>query len=186
MDARVSTTAERPCSVIALIGVAHSVSHFFHLAVPVLFPLMKGPLGVSYAELGLLATLFYVASGVSQFIAGFLVDHYGARRILFLGMALVSGAVLLCGFAPSYVYFLVLMPLAENRQFGLPSGRLCNPQRFGERDVARTRLWRPHARRQSRLGGLTVDRARTSPRSSAGGRHWWSPGSSASPCWRSS
>ena len=27
-------------------------------------------------------------------------------------MALVSGAVLLCGFAPSYAYFLVLMPLA--------------------------------------------------------------------------
>ena len=112
MDARVSTTAERPYSVIALIGVAHSVSHFFHLAVPVLFPLMKEPLGVSYAELGLLATLFYVASGFSQFVAGFLVDHYGARRILFLGMALVSGAVLLCGIAPSYAYFLVLMPLA--------------------------------------------------------------------------
>jgi MFS family permease len=112
MDASVTTTAPRPYGVIALVGIAHSVSHFYHLAVPVVFPLMKDDLGVSYAELGLLATLFYIASGICQFIAGFLVDHYGARRILFLGMAICSGAVLLCGIAPSYGYFLILMPLA--------------------------------------------------------------------------
>jgi MFS transporter, FSR family, fosmidomycin resistance protein len=58
MDARVTTTtAERPYVVITLIGVAHAVSHFYHLAVPVVFPLMKETLGVSYTELGLLATL---------------------------------------------------------------------------------------------------------------------------------
>jgi len=113
MDASVTNAAHaRPYGVIALIGVGHAISHFYHLAVPVLFPLMKVSLGVSYTELGLLATLFYVASGICQFIAGFLVDHYGARRILFLGLAIVSGAILLCGFAPSYAYLLVLMPLA--------------------------------------------------------------------------
>jgi MFS family permease len=115
MDASVTDTADtrgQPYGVIALIGLAHSVSHFYHLAVPVVFPLMKVSLGVSFAQLGLLATLFYVASGISQFFAGMLVDRYGARPILFLGMALVSGSVLLCGLAPSYGYFLILMPLA--------------------------------------------------------------------------
>jgi MFS transporter, FSR family, fosmidomycin resistance protein len=112
MDASVTTTARQPYGVIVLIGIAHAVSHFYHLAVPVVFPLMKVSLGVSWAQLGLLATLFYVASGICQFIAGLLVDHYGARRILFLGMAIVSGAVLLCGFAPTYGWFLLLMPLA--------------------------------------------------------------------------
>ncbi|MCB1500787.1 MAG: MFS transporter [Bauldia sp.] len=112
MNASVTSTERQPYGVIVLIGTAHAVSHFYHLAVPVVFPLMKESLGVSWAQLGLLATLFYVASGICQFIAGLLVDHYGARRILFLGMALVSGAVLLCGFAPSYGWFLLLMPLA--------------------------------------------------------------------------
>ena len=113
MEATATTVAARqPYGVILLIGLAHSVSHFYHLAVPVVFPLMKEDLGVSFAQLGLLATLFYVASGISQFFAGMLVDRYGARPILFLGMALVSGAVLLCGLAPSYGYFLLLMPLA--------------------------------------------------------------------------
>lgn len=112
MDASVTTAARQPYGVMLLIGLGHSVSHFYHLAVPVVFPLMKESLGVSFAQLGLLATLFYVASGISQFFAGMLVDRYGARPILFLGMALVSGAVLLCGFAPSYGYFLLLMPIA--------------------------------------------------------------------------
>jgi len=112
MDASATTAARQPYGVMMLIGLAHSVSHFYHLAVPVVFPLMKETLGVSFAQLGLLATLFYVASGISQFFAGMLVDRYGARPILFLGMALVSGAVLLCGFAPSYGYFLLLMPIA--------------------------------------------------------------------------
>ncbi len=113
MDASVTTaTTRQPYGVIVLIGLGHSVSHFYHLAVPVVFPLMKESLGVSFAQLGLLATLFYLASGISQFFAGMLVDHYGARRILFIGMALVSGAVLLCGIAPTYGFYLLLMPLA--------------------------------------------------------------------------
>jgi MFS family permease len=113
MDATATTaTTRQPYGVIVLIGLGHSVSHFYHLAVPVVFPLMKVSLGVSFAQLGLLATLFYLASCISQFFAGMLVDHYGARRILFLGMALVSGAVLLCGIAPTYGFYLLLMPLA--------------------------------------------------------------------------
>lgn len=112
MDASVGTAAPRPYGVIALIGAAHATSHFYHLAVPVVFPLMKESLGVTYGELGLLATLFYIASGFSQFIAGFLVDRFGARRILFAGMAIIAGATLLCGLAPSYGYLLFLMPLA--------------------------------------------------------------------------
>jgi len=113
MDATVTTrTSRQPYGVIALIGLAHSVSHFYHLAVPVVFPLMKETLGVSFAQLGLLATVFYITSGICQFFAGMLVDRYGARPILFLGMAIVSGAVLLCGLAPSYGVLLLLMPLA--------------------------------------------------------------------------
>jgi len=47
--------------IIALIGSAHAVSHFFQLVLPPLFPLLKDAFDVSYAELGLLATFFYAA-----------------------------------------------------------------------------------------------------------------------------
>jgi MFS transporter, FSR family, fosmidomycin resistance protein len=97
---------------MALIGGAHSISHFFQLAVPVLFPLMKEEFGVGYAELGLLATLFYAASGLCQAASGFVVDSLGARRLLFAGIGLLCGSILLCGIAPSYEALVVLMILA--------------------------------------------------------------------------
>ncbi len=112
MDASVGATTQRPYNVIGLIGGAHAISHFFQLAVPVVFPLMKDSLGVSYGELGLVATLFYIASGLAQFASGFLVDHFGARRILFIGIALLAGSVLLCGLVSSYAFLIVLMPIA--------------------------------------------------------------------------
>ena len=77
-----------------------------------LFPLIKDELDVGYAELGLLATLFYVASGLCQSGSGFVVDYLGARRLLFAGIGVLCGAILLCGLAPSYPVLLVLMMLA--------------------------------------------------------------------------
>jgi MFS transporter, FSR family, fosmidomycin resistance protein len=97
---------------MALVGGAHSISHFFQLAVPVLFPLIKDEFDVGYAELGLLATLFYAASGLCQSASGFVVDSLGARRLLFAGIGLLCGSILLCGFAPSYPALAVLMILA--------------------------------------------------------------------------
>ena len=148
MDAGVSNAVHaRPYGVIVLIGVGHAVSHFYHLAVPVLFPLMKVSLGVSYTELGLLATLFYVASGVAQSFAGILVDHYGARRILFAGLAIVSGAILLCGFAPSYAYLVVLMPLAG------VGNSVFHPADFGILNASVKESWLGRAYGVHTLGG---------------------------------
>lgn len=84
----------RDAEVIGLIGFAHGVSHFFHLLLAPLFPLLKVEFGVSYAELGLLMTVFFVVSGVGQALAGFLVDRVGARPVLFVGMALFGVAAL--------------------------------------------------------------------------------------------
>jgi FSR family fosmidomycin resistance protein-like MFS transporter len=102
MSDGVARTREQNIKVIGLIGSAHAVSHFFQLVLPPLFPLLKDSFGVGYAELGLLATFFYTASGLSQTAAGFAVDRFGARAVLLAGIALFATAILLIGFAPSY------------------------------------------------------------------------------------
>src|SRR5690606_32915434 len=60
----------RNVQVLALVGSGHTVSHLYLLVLPPLFPLLRDDLGVSYAALGLLVTVFNVATGVAQIPAG--------------------------------------------------------------------------------------------------------------------
>jgi MFS family permease len=80
--------------VIGLISLAHGSSHFFHLILPSMFPWLKDAFALSYAELGLLMSIFFVASCVAQASSGFLVDRIGARPVLFAGVSLLALAAL--------------------------------------------------------------------------------------------
>ncbi|HZB90775.1 MAG TPA: MFS transporter [Stellaceae bacterium] len=103
---------ERDVAVISLVGVAHYTSHVLQLALPPLFPILHVAFGVSFTELGAFVTLFYAASGLGQAAAGVLVDRYGAPRLLAAGLVVLSGSILLAGFAPSYGFLLPLAPVA--------------------------------------------------------------------------
>jgi predicted MFS family arabinose efflux permease len=76
----------RDLQTISLIGLAHGTSHFFHMLLPPLFPAFIRDFGLSYSELGLLVTTFFVISGIGQALAGFVVDRIGARPVLFGAM----------------------------------------------------------------------------------------------------
>jgi len=102
----------RDVKVMALIAAGHFLSHFYILILPPLFPLLRDELDVSYAALGLLVTAFNVATGAAQIPAGFLVDRFGARRLLLFGLGVMGGAMLALGFAPSYWPMLALVALA--------------------------------------------------------------------------
>src|SRR5258708_29710620 len=79
-----------PAFVQTLIGSGHSLSHFYGLTLPPLFPLMQSELGLSYTALGFLMTLLAITSGLGQVVAGFLVDRFGARILLVSGLALMG------------------------------------------------------------------------------------------------
>lgn len=108
----VSWGSVRDYRIIALVASAHLLSHFFQLVLPPLFPVLRDDLGITYVALGLLMSLFYAASGIGQTIAGFLVDRYGARRILASGLALLGGAVGAAGVAPSYGFLIPVFAVA--------------------------------------------------------------------------
>ncbi|HEX4327604.1 MAG TPA: MFS transporter [Burkholderiales bacterium] len=96
------TPARRDIRVISLVGLAHGLSHFYALSLPVLFVFMKDDLGVTFTELGFVVTVFYATSGFSQTLAGFATDRFGGPRMLFTGLALFALAYLLMGMAPNY------------------------------------------------------------------------------------
>ena len=91
----------RDVRVIGLIGVAHAFSHFFQLALPPLFPLLRAEFDVSWTLLGTLVGVFFAASGITQFTVGFLVDRFGARPLLLGGFGLIAGGTVLASLAPS-------------------------------------------------------------------------------------
>jgi MFS family permease len=109
MTATTVNSLSRDARVISLVGIAHGLSHFCQLVLPPLFPFLRSEFEVSYAALGSVMALFYAVSGVCQFMAGFAVDRFGARKVLLAGVFVYGAAVLLCGLAPA---FWVFFPLA--------------------------------------------------------------------------
>lgn len=88
--------------VISLIGVSHGASHFYQLALPPLFLFINKAENLSFVDLAALTMAFYVASAICQPFSGFLVDRFGARRVLLAGLGLLAGATTLMGLVPLY------------------------------------------------------------------------------------
>ncbi len=97
---------------IGLIGLAHGTSHFFHMLLPPLFPWLARDFGLSYSELGLLVTVFFVVSGIGQAVAGFVVDRVGARPVLFAALACFVLAALAAAGAQDYWGLMLASALA--------------------------------------------------------------------------
>jgi MFS transporter, FSR family, fosmidomycin resistance protein len=110
--AAVSAGMARNAKVLALIGSGHALSHFYALALPPLFPLLRDEFDVGYTALGLLVTLLNVSTGVAQIPVGFLVDRVGARALLLAGLAIMGASFTLIGFAPGYAAMLALVVVA--------------------------------------------------------------------------
>jgi MFS family permease len=98
-------TARQDATLIGLVGLAHSISHFSQLLLAPLFPWLKDAFGVSFTELGLLMSIFFVVSCAVQALSGFAVDRFGPRPVLFLGLGLLGLAAF--GFAASQSYWML-------------------------------------------------------------------------------
>jgi MFS family permease len=99
-------------TIIGLVGLAHASSHFAHLLLPLMFPVFMKDFGLSYSQLGLLMTVFFVVSGVGQACAGFVVDRLGARPLLFVALSIFAVACALASLVTGYGGLLMVAALA--------------------------------------------------------------------------
>lgn len=99
-------------TTIGVVSIAHGLSHFCQLIVPPLFPWIGAAFGLSNTELGLLLSVYFVVSFAGQALAGFVVDRFGADRVLFGGLALIGVAALGLAASPSYAAMFPFMALA--------------------------------------------------------------------------
>ena len=97
---------------MGLVGLAHCISHFSQLLLPPLFPWLKDAFQVSYAELGMLLTIFFVVSCSVQTLSGFVVDRFGPRPVLFGGIALLGLAAFGYSISTSYAMLALFSAVA--------------------------------------------------------------------------
>jgi MFS family permease len=102
----IQTERRLESKALGLISSAHLVSHFYYLVLVPLFPMLKIRLGLDFIQLGLTITVFSIVSGVVQAPMGYVVDRFGARRVLTAGLALGGLAYISIGLFPSYGWIL--------------------------------------------------------------------------------
>ncbi|MGY9006566.1 MAG: MFS transporter, partial [Alphaproteobacteria bacterium] len=97
-----SMTIRPQTRILGLVGAGHMMSHFYSNTLPPLLPLLNSDLGISYTMLGALLSLRGVMSSGMQLPAGILVDRYGAKTILTIGLAMCVIGTLITAAAMNY------------------------------------------------------------------------------------
>jgi MFS family permease len=100
-------------AVVGLVSSAHCFSHYYIFALPTLLAFMVkdpalAPLHLSFVKAGFVVSAFSLASGTFQFFMGVLADRFGAKRVLFLGLTVLSGCFALLSQSTSYPMMLGL------------------------------------------------------------------------------
>jgi FSR family fosmidomycin resistance protein-like MFS transporter len=97
-----SMTIKPQVRILGLVGAGHMMSHFYSNTLPPLLPLLNSDLGISYTMLGALLSLRGIMSSGMQMPAGILVDRYGAKLILSIGLAMCAFGTLMTASAVDY------------------------------------------------------------------------------------
>ena len=103
---------KQDAAVIGLVGLAHGTSHFSHLLLAPLFPVFMRDFGLSYSDVGLLMSIFFIISGSGQAMAGFVVDRIGARPVLFAAIGCFLLASLVGSMVTGYAGLVLVAVLA--------------------------------------------------------------------------
>ena len=111
-DSKPTVALSQDAKVIGLVSLAHAMSHFSHLLLVPLFPIFQKEFALSFSQLGLLVTIFFVISGIGQALSGFLVDKIGARPVLFSAIGVFVLAALVAAKAQGYPWLIVAAALA--------------------------------------------------------------------------
>jgi MFS transporter, FSR family, fosmidomycin resistance protein len=112
IDTSTVVSLAKDAKVMSLVGLAHASSHFGHMLLPPLFPVFMQEFGLSFAQVGLLMSVFFVVSGIGQALAGFVVDKLGARPVLFLALSIFLSACIVASNAQGYGWLIAAAALA--------------------------------------------------------------------------
>lgn len=86
---------------VGVVSGGHFLSHFYNIAFPPLFPLLRAEFALNNTQLGLLVTAVALGSFL-QLPMGVLVDRFGAKRMFLFAVGTTSLGVILTGAGTTY------------------------------------------------------------------------------------
>lgn len=104
-------------TVVGLVSGGHFLSHFYLLAFPPLFPILRDEFALSNVELGLIMSSIQVGTFLQVF-AGDVVDRIGGKRVFVAGLVVTAAAIGGAGLAGSYLLILAFALLSSFGQAG--------------------------------------------------------------------
>src|SRR5215471_7306792 len=108
----VSSSRTPYARVVGAVCAAHFVSHFYIILLAPLLPFVRAEYGVSYTEIGLAFAAFNIVSAALQTPTGFLVDRFGARKMLVTGLLIGAAAFVTVGLVDSFWVLVGMFALA--------------------------------------------------------------------------
>jgi MFS family permease len=113
-------TATSPATLVFLVSTAVFITYVDRGTLATAAPLMQDELHLSASQLGVLLSAFYYGYALAMAPVSWLVERYGAPRVLALGLVVWSFATLATGFASGFATILalrVLLGLGESPAF---------------------------------------------------------------------
>jgi FSR family fosmidomycin resistance protein-like MFS transporter len=93
------------------VSLGHFATDLCASFMPLVWPVLSGPLNMNYGMIGLASTIYTAASSVTQPIFGYFGDRSHSRRWAALGLAFAAVFVGLIGFVDSYPMLIALVIL---------------------------------------------------------------------------
>lgn len=97
---------------VLLISGAHGINEFYSIALPPILPLLVADFDISYAQAGLLVTVYFVMYTLLQLPVGVVADRLDKSWLIAGGMVGLAGAFLFASVAESYPMLLASQVLA--------------------------------------------------------------------------
>lgn len=97
--------------IVAVVSGGHFFSHFYLLALPPLFPLLRAEIGLSNTQLGFIVSAAAIG-GLLQMPVGTVVDRIGAKWVFVAGVGVTAAGVALVGLGRSFPTILALSAVA--------------------------------------------------------------------------
>lgn len=104
--------------IFGILTTSHLLMAMFFFGWGPLAPMLRGDIRIDNAQLGFLVSAMYLAMVVVSVPSGFLVDRYGARRMLMLALSLVGSATCLLS-ASSSTPFLFAVAVLGGSGYGM-------------------------------------------------------------------